>query len=173
MTTDLITAQKWLETWTDVLGLEGIAVKAMSQPYHPAYRGWYKLRRRDTTEAITGTLLRPQLLLLGRHDTHGRLRPIGRTVVLPPDAAHLVGENLTAADPDHPWAGMRFTSGWGSHDVLDVTLVRPDLVAEISADTSVDHGGIYRHPVRSKRLRLDLTVGDLPRFGADLDTTAG
>ncbi|MBP2341649.1 hypothetical protein MRQ86_03145 [Streptomyces sp. MMS21 TC-5] len=38
--------------------------------------------------------------------------------------------------------------------MLDVTLVHPDLVAEISADTAIDHGGVHRHPVRFKRLRL-------------------
>ncbi|THA45660.1 ATP-dependent DNA ligase [Streptomyces sp. A1136] len=177
MTTDLITAQKWLESWTDVPGLEGIVVKAMDQPYQPGYRGWYKLRRRDTTEAIigaiTGTLLRPQLLLLGRHDAHDRLRPTGRTVPLRPEAAHLVAGSITAADEDHPWTGMRFASTWSSRDSLDVTLVRPELVAEISADTAVDHGGIYRHPVRFKRLRLDLTTRDVPRFGAEPDTAAG
>ncbi|MFJ6722377.1 ATP-dependent DNA ligase [Streptomyces sp. NPDC091259] len=177
MTTDLITAQKWLESWTDVPGLEGIVVKAMDQPYRPGYRGWYKLRRRDTTEAIigaiTGTLTRPQLLLLGRHDAHDRLRSIGRTVPLRPEAAHLVAASITAADEDHPWTGMWFASTWGSRDALDVTLVRPELVAEISADTAVDHGGIYRHPVRFKRLRLDLTTRDVPRFGAEPDTAAG
>ncbi|MEU6895901.1 hypothetical protein ABZ934_29900 [Streptomyces sp. NPDC046557] len=67
---------------------------------------------------------------------------------------------------------MRFTSTWGSREALDVTLVRPELVAEISADTSVDHG-VYRHPVRFKRLRLDLTARDVPRFGAEPDTAAG
>ncbi|WP_240802095.1 ATP-dependent DNA ligase [Streptomyces sp. A1136] len=176
MTTDLITAQKWLDTWTDVPGLEGIVVKAMNQLYQPGYRSWHK-RRRDTTEAIigaiTGTLLRPQLLLLGRHDTHDRLRPIGRTAPLRPEAAHLVGENLSAADPDRPWTGMRFASAWGSRDVLEVTLVRPEPVAEISAYTAVDHGGIYRHPGRFKRLRPDLTTRDVPRFGANRDTIAG
>ncbi|MGW0395533.1 hypothetical protein ACWDYJ_32590 [Streptomyces sp. NPDC003042] len=48
---------------------------------------------------------------------------------------------------------------------MDVTLVHLELVAEISADTAVDGGGFYRHPVRFKRLRLDATVVDVPRFG--------
>ncbi|MGW7103286.1 ATP-dependent DNA ligase [Streptomyces sp. NPDC054883] len=123
MTTNLIKAQKWLESGTDVPGLEGIVVKAMNQPYHPGYRGWGKLRRRDTIEAIvgaiTGTLLRPQLLLLGRHDAHDRLRPLGRTAPLRPEAACLVAGNITAASLGHPWTGMRFTSGSGSRDVTD------------------------------------------------------
>ncbi|WP_206308937.1 hypothetical protein [Streptomyces sp. A1136] len=81
--------------------------------------------------------------------------------------------SITEADSGHPWTGMRFGSAWGSRDVLDVTLVCPELVAEISADTAVDHGGIYRHPVRFKRLRLDLAAREVPRFGADPDTAAG
>ncbi|MFD9377886.1 hypothetical protein ACFWBH_20475 [Streptomyces sp. NPDC059999] len=48
-----------------------------------------KIRRRDTTEAITGTLTRPRLIL-GRNDQAGRLHGIGRTVLVRPDAARLV-----------------------------------------------------------------------------------
>ncbi|MEU3407541.1 ATP-dependent DNA ligase [Streptomyces sp. NPDC006670] len=170
MTTELVKAEQWLETWSGtVAGLEGIVAKPMRQPYQPGSRGWYKLRRRDTTEAIigaiTGTLTRPQLLLLGRHDQHGHLRPVGRTGPLRPEAARLVAGSLTAAEEEHPWKGMRFSSAWGSRDVLQVTLVHPDLVAEISADTAVDHGGVYRHPVRFRRLRLDVTVDSAPTFG--------
>ncbi|MFE5724964.1 ATP-dependent DNA ligase [Streptomyces erythrochromogenes] len=168
MTTDLLKAEQWLESWTQIPGLEGLVVKAMNQPYRPGHRGWYKLRRRDTTEAIigaiTGTLIRPQLLLLGRRDSHGILHPTGRTAPLRPEAARLVAENLTAADPTHPWSGMRFASTWGSRDTLDVTLVHPERVAEISADTAIDRGGVHRHPVRFKRLRLDITAEEVPLF---------
>ncbi|MEV6735230.1 hypothetical protein [Streptomyces sp. NPDC051364] len=68
---------------------------------------------------------------------------------------------------------MRFSSAWGSSDVLDVTLVRPELVAEISADKAVDRGGVFRHPLRFKRLRLDVTAGDVPRFGEGMAAAAG
>ncbi|MFD7261698.1 hypothetical protein [Streptomyces sp. NPDC059874] len=44
MTTDLLKAQQWLESWTEIPGVEGIVVKAMNQPYRPGPRGWYKLR---------------------------------------------------------------------------------------------------------------------------------
>ncbi|MEU5147675.1 ATP-dependent DNA ligase [Streptomyces yangpuensis] len=170
MTTDLLKAEQWLESWTDIPGLEGIVVKAMNQPYRPGHRGWYKLRRRDTTEAIigaiTGTLIRPQLLLLGRRDLGGVLRPTGRTAPLRPEAARLVAENLTAAGPTHPWTDMRFASAWAGRETLDVTLVHPDLVAEISADTAIDRGGVHRHPVRFKRLRLDMSAEEVPLFTA-------
>ncbi|MFD9452551.1 hypothetical protein ACFWBC_05600 [Streptomyces sp. NPDC059985] len=39
-------------------------------------------------------------------------------------------------------------------------------MAEISADRAIDHGGVHCHPVRFKRLRLDVTVEDVPVFGA-------
>ncbi|MFJ5811305.1 ATP-dependent DNA ligase [Streptomyces sp. NPDC093093] len=165
MTTDLAKAREWLKSWTDVSGVEGILINNMNQRYLPNHRGWTKIRRRDTIEAIiggvTGTLARPQLLILGRHDTAGRLR----TAPLRPDQARQVAERLTAASPGHPWAGARFSAAWGSRDILDVVLVDPGVVAEISADTAVDHGGVHRHPVRFRRLRVDVTAEDVPLFG--------
>ncbi|UQX04702.1 hypothetical protein [Streptomyces sp. RerS4] len=54
------------------------------------------------------------------------------------------------------WTSVRLGSGrrwaatgrsrWRPRDVFDTTLVQPDLVAETSADTSIDCGGVYRHP---------------------------
>ncbi|MER8098118.1 ATP-dependent DNA ligase [Streptomyces goshikiensis] len=109
MTADLTTAREWLESWTDVSGVEGVVVKGRSQRYLPGYRGWTKIRRRDTTEAVvsavTGTLTRPQLLILGRHDQAGRLRAVGRTVPLRPEQARQVAEHLAPAGPGHPWTG--------------------------------------------------------------------
>ncbi|MFE2879205.1 ATP-dependent DNA ligase [Streptomyces roseus] len=172
MTTDLATAQEWLQSWTDVSGVEGLVIKPLTSKYLPNTRGWTKVRRRDTTEAvigaITGTLTRPGLLVLGRYDEEGRLRTVGRTVALRPEQARQVAEHLAAAEPGHPWAGVRFAASWGSRDVLDAVLVRPEAVAEISADRAIDHGGIFRHPLRFQRLRLDVTAGDVPRFGAGL-----
>lgn len=122
---------------------------------------------------MTGTLTRPGLLVLGRYDQEGRLRAVGRTVALRPEQARQVAGHLTAAEPGHPWTGVRFAASWGSRDPLDVVLVRPEAVAEISADRSIDHGGIFRHPLRLKRLRLDVTAGDVPRFGPRPAAAAG
>ncbi|MFD9622902.1 ATP-dependent DNA ligase [Streptomyces virginiae] len=177
MTTDLSKAREWLESWTHVSGVEGILIKPLNSRYLPGYRGWTKTRRRDTTEAIvgaiTGTLTRLQLLVLGRHDETGRLRPVGRIVSLRPDAARQVAEYLTAAAPGHPWTGAKFSATWGSRDILDTTLVQPALVAEVSADRAVDHGGIYRHPLRFQRLRLDVGLEDVPGFGEGPTAAAG
>ncbi|MFF3215523.1 hypothetical protein ACFYYB_33440 [Streptomyces sp. NPDC002886] len=81
--------------------------------------------------------------------------------------ARQLGEHLTLAGPGHPWTGAKFSSAWGTRDVLDTTLVVPDLVAEISTDTSIDRGGVYGHPIRYVCLRLDATVDDALRFGGD------
>ncbi|WP_073919999.1 hypothetical protein [Streptomyces sp. CB00455] len=56
----------------------------------------------------------------------------------------MLAEHLTPAGTGHPWTGATFSSAWGTRDVLDTALVRPDLVAEISADTSVDRAGQRR-----------------------------
>lgn len=111
-TTDPATAREWMENWTDVSGVEGLVLKKLNQRYQAGSRGWTKIRRRDSTEAvigaITGTLARPQLLLLGRHDGAGNLRPIGRTVPLRPDAARELAKHLTLAGPGHAWNGVTF-----------------------------------------------------------------
>ncbi|WP_327286040.1 MULTISPECIES: ATP-dependent DNA ligase [unclassified Streptomyces] len=169
--------------WGEVSGgwgpdrIEGIVAKRAISPYWGRQRIWTKIRRRDTTEtivgAITGTLTRPQLLVLGCYDQDSRLCAVGRTVPLRPDAARQVAEHLTAAAPGHPWEGVRFAATWGSRDALDATLVHPDLVAEVSADRAIDRGSVFRHPIRFQRLRLDATMEDVPRFGAGLSAAAG
>jgi ATP-dependent DNA ligase len=94
MTTDPALEREWLEEWTQVPGLEGIVTKRLASPYSPGARGWSKLRRRQTTEAViggvTGSLHRPQLLVLGRHDAEGQLRSVGRTTPLSLPALHRV-----------------------------------------------------------------------------------
>lgn len=61
--------------------------------------------------------------------------------------------------------GIQFTATWRSRTPLDVVLVKPDLVAEVVADTTQD-SGLWRHPVRFARLRHDIAVDDVPVFGA-------
>ncbi|MER7467649.1 hypothetical protein [Streptomyces sp. NPDC097981] len=68
---------------------------------------------------------------------------------------------------------MRFPSAWGSTQPLDATLIRPGLVAEISADTAIDRGGVHRHPLRFTRLRTDLSAADVALFGEGSAAIAG
>jgi ATP-dependent DNA ligase len=175
-TTDVATAQEWLTTWTDVPGVEGLVIRGSAQRYLAGARALYKVRRRDTTEAvigaITGTLLRPQTLVLGRYDETGTLRQVGRSTPLHPDMARRLAERLTPAAPGHPWEGVRFTTSWASRTPLDVALVTPQLVAEIVVDTAQERGA-WRHPVRLARLREDVAVEDVPAFGSGAQAAVG
>ncbi|MFI6012164.1 ATP-dependent DNA ligase [Streptomyces sp. NPDC051243] len=167
-TSDVPAAQEWLTSWTGVPGVEGLVIKGRGQMYLPGVRGWYKIRRRDTTEGIiggiTGTLRRPHTLLLGRYDQDGTLRLVARSARLHPDLARQLAAQLTAAVPGHPWEDVRFTTSWGSRMPLDVVLVEPQLVAEIDVDTAQDRGA-WRHPVRFVRLREDMAPSDVAAFG--------
>ncbi|MBQ1100958.1 hypothetical protein KBY55_34125 [Streptomyces sp. b94] len=122
--------------------------------------------------AITGTLLRPQTLLLGRYDDEHVLRPVGRSSLVHPDTARQLAEHLTPARSGHPWQGVRFTTSWGSRTPLDVILVEPDLVAEIEVDTAQDRGA-WRHSVRLARIREDMAPGDVAAFGEGAVPAAG
>ncbi|WP_159396412.1 hypothetical protein [Streptomyces sp. Sge12] len=121
--------QEWLQTRTDVSGVEGVLIKPLNSRYLPGHRGWTKIRRRDTTEAIvgaiTGTLTRPQLLVVGRHDRRraARGRP-DRTAVPGRRPAGRWG-HLTEAAPGHPWTGVKLSATRGSRAVR-AAAARPD-----------------------------------------------
>ncbi|MGW0469199.1 hypothetical protein ACWDX6_28670 [Streptomyces sp. NPDC003027] len=63
-------------------------------------------------------------------------------------------------------------TSWGSRTPLDVVLVEPVLVAEITVDTALGRGA-WRHPVRLARLRLDVAVADVQPFGAGAEPASG
>lgn len=166
-TTDPAVAEGWLE-WGSV-GLEGLVFKRLSERYPAGRRAWRKYRARASTEAIvgavTGRLRRPFAVLLGRLDAAGRLQYAGRTVPLSAATAGQLAPLLAAAAAVHPWTGWTFAAGWGIRETLDVTLVDPTVVVEVSADVALDAAGRWRHPVRLLRARGDMAVGDVPQFG--------
>ncbi|MFJ4321157.1 hypothetical protein ACIP46_38660 [Streptomyces lavendulae] len=98
---------------------------------------------------------------------------MGRTVPLRRDQARQVAGHLRPVGPGHSWEGVRFAASWGSRGVLVAVLVRPGTVAEISAGRAIDRGRVYRHPLRFKRLRLDVGMEDVPRFGVGPAAAAG
>lgn len=170
-TVDEAVARSWLEQWAPD-HVEGLVLKPVRGTYRPGRHtgrgGWRKWRVRDSKEAVVGAVTgapeRPGTALLGRWDTEGRLRYLGRTVPLSADQARALAAVLTPAQSGHPWQGRRFSVSWGSHDLLDVDLVEPEVVAEVSVDASRVAGGGWRHSVRWVRLRPDLSPGDLPLF---------
>ncbi|MEU5958264.1 ATP-dependent DNA ligase [Streptomyces sp. NPDC047525] len=174
-TPDFDVATSWLDPAWGAAGIEGVVAKGRAQRYHPGERAWIKVRRRDTHEAIVGAVTggrqRPTTVLLGRYDDRGRFHFIGRSVPLAKRLQSALAENLAVAPADHPWTGRNFSAGWGSNRRLDATLVEPDIVAEFSGDTAIDHGR-WRHPVRLLRIRAELHPTHVPLF-ADEDDSAG
>lgn len=105
-TTDAALAREWFTAWTEVPGIEGLIIRGSQQRYLPGARALIKVRRRKTTEgivgAITGTMGRPQSLLLGRYNQDGALLPVARSTQLHPDHARHIAGQLTPAAPGHP-----------------------------------------------------------------------
>ncbi|MER7665360.1 ATP-dependent DNA ligase [Streptomyces sp. NPDC096193] len=162
-TKDRQLAEQWLTEWGG-LGVEGVVAKGAQQPYLAGQRRWFKIRARDTAEAVvgavTGPITRPNALLLGRYARSGRLRLVARTAPLPLALRDEIGRLLTPAGPENPWWGMRLTVAWGSREPLSFTCVTPDLVVEFLGDTAIDSGR-WRHNVRAQRMRTDLFPRDV------------
>jgi ATP-dependent DNA ligase len=167
-TTDPDTAREWL-TWTSV-GVEGLVIKRLTEPYRPGARTWRKYKPRAAEDAIVGAVTgppaTPRTLLVGRHDPTGRFRFMGRTTPLSRTAATGLADLLTLESEKHPWEGRSFSGGWGSREALVIHLVRPDLVVEVAVDVARDAAGRWRHPVRLHRVRPDLTPDDVPPYEA-------
>ncbi|MER5509366.1 ATP-dependent DNA ligase [Streptomyces sp. NPDC002766] len=168
-TTNPDVVREWL-TWTAV-GMEGVVFKRLDSVYSPGTRGWLKYKPRETTEAIvgavTGPLTAPRTLLLGRHDSAGRLQYIGRTTTLTAAAGTALAPLISPANSTHPWRGWSFTAGWGSKETLHVTLVEPELVVEVGVDVARDAAGRLRHPARFHRVRAELHPLQVPKFGEE------
>lgn len=165
-TLDRDQAVEWMDPAWGRVGIEGVVYKPAGGVYRPGKAGWGKVRARETAEgvvaSVTGPVAAPDTLLLARRDAEGNLRMVARTVPLTAPVRRQVGALLTAAGPDHPWHGVRFSSGWGIKATLPHTPVEPVLVAEFAGDTAVDDAGRYRHPVRFVRLRDDMTPDAVP-----------
>lgn len=145
----------------NTLKLTGKA-KDLSQPYRGGERSWYKIKRRETTDAVCGAVIgplsRPTQLILGVHDAAGELRFAGRTGRLGSVQASIAAGFLRPPAGEHPWpeevpaaAFDRFARDRG---LVRLTLVEP-VVVEVSADAARS-GIAFRHSVRLIGFRPDL-----------------
>jgi ATP-dependent DNA ligase len=175
-TSDLTLARTWVSAGTD-LGVEGLVIKPAASAYRAGRRagGWRKWRTVRTAEGVvgdvTGSLSRPDTLLVGRYDLRGRLRLVARTRPLTIAQAQEVSLQLTPAAvgrqrSTHPWpqplpAG--WLGRWGESAPLAYRPVEPTLIAELTVDTSID-AGRWRHSPRLIRVRSDLSVFDVPPY---------
>lgn len=107
--------------------------------------------------AVIGPITRPEAVVIGL-PVHGRLRIVGRSTALSPEAARRLGTKLREPLKEHPWPEEisettmnRFSKDRGP---VRLTLVEP-LVVEISADVAWA-GNSFRHPVRYLRARPEL-----------------
>ncbi|WP_307813022.1 ATP-dependent DNA ligase [Micromonospora coerulea] len=178
-TADMRQVSDWLVNWTVAVGIEGVVSKRVGGRYEPGRRGWSKFRTRIVTEAIvggvTGSISRPETVLLGRFDRRGRLRYTGRTHSL---TAHQAVELASLLVPPrmprrgavaHPWPEPLPASWSGQLDrpePLRYVQVEPTMVAEIDADVAFEHQR-WRHRVRYARARPDMSVYDVPLLLGD------
>ncbi|MGY4898637.1 ATP-dependent DNA ligase [Micromonospora aurantiaca (nom. illeg.)] len=173
-TADMRQVADWLLNWTVAAGIEGVVSKRLNGRYEPGRRGWSKFRTRIVTEAIiggvTGSISRPETVLLGRFDRRGRLRYTGRSHPLTSDQRAALAELLSPpwmprrGAVAHPWPEPLPPSWSGQLDrpePLRYVQVDPTVVAEIDADVAFEHGR-WRHRVRYARARSDLSVYDVP-----------
>jgi len=170
-TRDQDVAAVWLRDYTSAdVGIEGLVIKALAQPYRPGARAWLKLRTRTTSEAIvgavTGTLARPERLVLGLVDSEGRLLVAGGTAPLSAAQQRQIRPYLEPGGDEHPWpvelpAGR--TGSFSRGRRLAVVRVAPVLVVEVEADSAFEHGR-WRHLTRYARARPDLLPSDVPQL---------
>ncbi|MEU6797029.1 RNA ligase family protein [Nonomuraea wenchangensis] len=162
-TKDEAEARTWYETLA-VAGVEGLVIKPTRSTYEVGARGWLKLKRRTSMDAVVGGFVgsprRPRGLILGRYDDAGRLRVVGRITQLAAQAAAEVAPLLTPARAGRPWP-KTLPPGWasspyGDRDPITYTQVQPDRVMEVLVDTALDGGRRHRNAVRYLRPRTDL-----------------
>jgi ATP-dependent DNA ligase len=164
-TADRAEALVWFEKLRDV-GVEGLVVKNAGERYWPGARGWLKIKSYATAAAIiggvTGTLARPEQVVLGRYDsTTGEFRMVARTVPIPDHLAEQLAGVLTEAVADHPWPELLAGFWIGKKGPTEYVRVQPEIVAEIRVDPATQ-AGRWRHGSRLLRLRPDLEPGDVP-----------
>ena len=170
-TVDLEVAVEWMADAAAV-GVEGVVVKDLADPYQPGRTRWRKVKTRTTTEAViggvTGTVTAPTGLLLGRYDSTGRLRYVARSTLLTASQSAELGSVLPGVvwrggGAAHPWP-QPMPAGWiglfGNRQPVDYTPLDPAIVVEVLADTATEHGR-HRHTVRFIRLRPDLAAAEV------------
>lgn len=172
-TTSHAEADQWVAAWT-AAGIEGLVAKNPAGRYTPGKRGWLKIKTRVGAEAVvggvTGSVNRPEALLLGRFDGNGRFRYVGRSHPLTPPQQRDLALVLTRSPQrrrggiDHPWP-QPLPAGWSGHfqkaEPLAYLQVEPVVVVEVDTDAAMDRHR-WRHPVRYVRHRPDLSIFDVP-----------
>ena len=125
-----------------------------------------KCKLRESTEivvgAVVGPVTAPTAFVPGLYDRDGMLRMVGRSTTLSRAQSRALAAVLTAAGVDHPWPdSMAANRFGGARDRVALTRVEPTVVVEVAADAAREYG-VWRHGLRSIRLRAELRPEDLP-----------
>src|SRR4051812_539847 len=151
-TEDPEAAQPWLQ------GAEGVIAKRQDAPYRPGERvGMSKIKRVRTIDAVVmgwrpgkeeGTV---GSLILGLHDTDGKLRVVGHPSGLKAKEKRELPAKLAPYETGE--RGMGDPSRWNNERDLEWIAMRPELVVEVTFDhTSNDR---IRHGTKILRWRED------------------
>ena len=134
-----------------------------------------KVKSRETTEvvvgAVVGPMTAPTAFVAGLYDQAGTLRMVGRSTTLSRAQSCALAAVLTAVVVDHPWPdSIAATRFGGARERVALTRVEPTVIVEVAVDAAREYG-VWRHGLRSIRIRADLTVSDLTALDAQGDTT--
>ena len=168
-TTDPAVATVWF-TQYESSGIDGIIVKPLGEAYTPGKRSQGKVKHARTLDAIVAGW-RPQVakdgltvvgsLLLGLHDSDGRLHYVGGTSAftasMRTDLVHLLAPHAVPVGQAHPWVGAQTVrvpggaSRWSKGK--DWRPVTPFLVVEVTYDQM--EADRFRHSSGFVRWRPD------------------
>ncbi|TCC51093.1 hypothetical protein E0H75_13210 [Kribbella capetownensis] len=112
---------------------------------------------------VVGPIDRPEVVIAGRYRGN-ELVVVGRTVPLNAAQSAELGAMLRPARRGHPWPDEISSQRWGGKDAKKpLTKVRPEIVAEVTADAALQ-AGQWRHPLRFVRPRADLDSSDVEQL---------
>ena len=179
-THDRSQAEEWFLRFEGA-GLDGVMAKATASPYEPDKRTMLKIKHeRDCDCVVAGfrwhkrgenTLVGS--LLLGLHDSEGRLQHVGTCASFTEAKRRELVEFLApfreSAAANHPWAawGGENTEGsrmpgaqsrWSGSKDLSWELLRPELVAEVAYEHM--QGNRFRHLAHFRRWRPEKAPAD-------------
>jgi ATP-dependent DNA ligase len=170
----LETARRWFNQFEGA-GLDGIVAKPHDLPYLPGERAMVKVKHERTADCVLAGL-RPHKsgpvvgsLLLGLHDSAGRLQHVGVCASFPMARRKALMEELAPLRMDsvagHPWehwasqeaqAAGRLPGGpsrWTGKKDLSWVPLRPERVVEVAYDHM--QGDRFRHTAQFRRWRPD------------------
>ena len=166
-TSDLAVAQRWMENLATV-GFDGVVAKQIGEPYHSGDRkAMVKIKRLRTADCVVGGFRYASKgnvvgsLLLGLHDSDGKLNHVGFTSSFSADERAKLLKTLNPfIREENEGHGIGFSgnapggpSRWATERSTEWTPLENKLVCEVQYDHF--SGGRFRHGCKFLRWRPD------------------